>query len=183
MATFVLHTEDLDESGKALSFAIGADWLAGALEGTDLRPGATPGTLAVDAQRSGEDVLVQGRLDAGVVADCSRCLGEVDLEVALPITVLFSPESQRPGTTEEVEVRLDELNRDYFGGREIVLDPIVRELLLLEVPMKPLCAEDCSGIAIPEHLRPPEHIFGAEAPDARFAPLLKLKEELTKKEE
>ena len=84
---------------------------------------------------------------------------------------------------DEIDIQLDEVNRDYYGGREIVLDPMIREYLLLEAPMKPLCSEGCEGIPVPEHLRPPEEVFGASAPDARFAPLMKLKEELTKNEE
>ena len=78
---------------------------------------------------------------------------------------------------------LDEVNQDYYSGSEVVLDPMVRELLLLEAPMKPLCSESCEGIAVPEHLRPHEEVFGGSAPDARLAPLLKLKEALTKNEE
>ncbi len=183
MATFVLHIQDLDESGKVWNFAMSADWLSSALEGTDLRPAERPGALRVAATQSGQDVLVQGSIDAAVVAECARCLADVDIEIGLPLTVLFSPESERPDSSAEVEVRPDELNHDYFGGTMIVLDPIVRELLLLEVPMKPLCADDCKGIAVPQHLRPPEQVFGDSAPDARFAPLLKIKEELTKKEE
>ena len=65
----------------------------------------------------------------------------------------------------------------------VAVDREGRLHLLLEVPMKPLCSDDCEGIAVPEHLRPPAEVFGASVPDARFAPLLKLKEQLTKKEE
>jgi len=63
------------------------------------------------------------------------------------------------------------------------LDPMVREYLLLEAPMKPLCSDACEGIVIPDRLRPPAEVFGDAAPDSRFAPLLKLKEALTKNEE
>jgi uncharacterized protein len=107
----------------------------------------------------------------------------VPLDIDLAMSALFSPEHTRPDDSEEIDVRLDEVNRDYYGGREIDLDPMVREHLLLEVPMKPLCSEACEGIPVPEHLRPPDEVFGEAAPDARFAPLLKLKEALTKNEE
>jgi uncharacterized protein len=183
MSAFVLQTQDLDESGKDWTFAIGRGWLSSALADTDLGPGANDGLLEVHAQRTGADVLVQGRIHAELAAACARCLESVSIEVDLPLTVLFSPEQTRPDDAAEVEVRLDEMNRDYYAGREIVLDPMVREHLLIEAPMKPLCSEECEGIAVPEHLRPPEEVFGAAVPDARFAPLMKLKEQLTKNEE
>ena len=183
MSTFVLQIQDLDESGKDWNFAIGADWLSSALAETELRPAGDEGRLQVHAQQSGKDVLVQGQIAANMLASCARCLADVAIGVDLALMALFSPEHTRPSSSDEIEVRLDEMNRDYYGGSQIVLDPMVREHLLLEVPMKPLCSDDCEGIAVPEHLRPPNEVFGVSALDPRFAPLMKLKEELTKEEE
>lgn len=183
MSAFVLQIQDLDESGRDWTFAIGREWLASALETTDLGPGPGDGSLQVHAQRNGSDVLVQAHVVAELSATCARCLEDVPLGLDFAITALFSPEHMRPDESDEVDVRLDELNRDYYAGREVVLDSMVREYLLLEIPMKPLCSEGCKGIAVPEHLRPPEGVFGRAAPDARFAPLMKLKEALTKNEE
>jgi uncharacterized protein len=183
MSAFVLQIQDLDESGKDWSFAIGKEWLASALRDTDLAAGPANGRLDVHAQRNGADVLVQGHVTAGLTATCARCLNEVSIPVDIALTALFSPEHTRVGEAQEIDVRLDEVSRDYYSGAMIELDSMVREYLLLEAPMKPLCSEGCEGIAVPEHLRPPEEVFGEAAPDARFAPLLKLKEELTKNEE
>ena len=183
MSAFVLQIQDLDESGKDWNFAIGKEWLASALSDSELGPGSEGGRLRVHAQRNGMDVLVQGHITAQLAAACARCLKDVELDVDLAMTALFSPAHTRPDDDEEIEVRLDEVNRDYYGGSEVELDPMVREHLLLEAPMKPLCSEGCEGIAVPEHLRPPDEVFGDAAPDARFAPLLKLKEALTKNEE
>ena len=183
MSTFVLQIQDLDEAGRDWNFAIRRDWLESALAGTDLKAGTEDGSFAVHAQLSAMDVLVQGRVDAQLAAVCARCLADVPIAVDLAVSALYSPEHMRPEDSDEIDVRLDEINQDYYSGGQVVLDSMVREHLLLEVPMKPLCSENCEGIAIPEHLRPPEEVFGGSVPDARFAPLLKLKEELTKNEE
>jgi uncharacterized protein len=183
MSTFVLQIQDLDEVGRDWNFAIRADWLASALADTELKGGGKEGRLTVHAQRSALDVLVRGHLEAQVAATCARCLNDVPIDVDLAVTALYSPEHMRRQGRDEIDIELDEVNRDYYSGGEVVLDPMVRELLLLEAPMKPLCSERCEGIAIPEHLRPPKEVFGGSAPDARFAPLIKLKEALTKNEE
>lgn len=183
MSTFVLQIQDLDESGRDWNFPIRTDWLASALADTDLRAGTQDGRLTVHAQRSGTDVLVQAQIEVQIAATCARCLGEVPLDVDLALTALYSPEHMRPAGSDEIDVCLDEVNQDYYSGSELALDPMVREHLLLEAPMKPLCSETCEGIAVPEHLRPPAEVFGDSAPDARFAPLLKLKAALTKSEE
>jgi uncharacterized protein len=183
MSIFVLQIQDLDEVGKDWNFPIRRDWLASALADTDLKAGTKDGEFSVHAQLSAMDVLVQGHVEAEVAATCARCLADVSIDVDLPVTALYSPEHTRAQETDEVDVQLDEVNRDYYSGAQVVLDPMVRELLLLEVPMKPLCSDECEGIAVPEHLRPPGEVFGGSVPDARFAPLLKLKEALTKNEE
>ncbi len=183
LSTFVLQIQDLDEVGREWNFAIRTDWLASALADTELKAGSEDRRFTVHAQRSALDVLVQGHFEAQVAATCARCLSDVPLGVDLALTALFSPEHMRPHGSEEIDVQLDEVNRDYYSGSQVVLDPMVREYLLLEAPMKPLCSETCEGIAVPKHLRPPEEVFGDSAPDARFAPLLELKEELTKNEE
>jgi len=183
MSAFVLQIQDLDEAGRDWNFAIGTDWLASALAETELSAGDKPGRLTVHAQRNGTDVLVQGHVEAELSATCARCLADVPLEVDLALTALFGPEHTRPRGSEDIDVQLDEVNRDYYSGSEVVLDSMVREYLLLEAPMKTLCSESCEGIAIPDHVRPPDEVFGDSAPDSRFAPLLKLKEALTKNEE
>ncbi len=183
MSTFVLKIQDLDEAGKDWNFAIGTDWLASALVDSELNAGSENGRLTVHAQQTGVDVLVQAHVEAELAATCARCLADVPITVDLPLTALFSPEQMRPHGSDAIDVQLDEVNRDYYRGAEVVLDPMVREHLLLEAPMKPLCSDACEGIAIPAHLRPPAEVFGDAAPDSRFAPLLKLKEALTKNEE
>jgi DUF177 domain-containing protein len=56
-----------------------------------------------------------------------------------------APRSRRPAPPrEEDEEAADEL--DAFDGETVVLDDAVREQILLEVPMNPLCREDCPGL-------------------------------------
>ena len=61
-----------------------------------------------------------------------------------------------------------------YDGENVVLDDLVRDDLLLEIPMIPLCSEDCPGIAsasVKEETRPV---------DPRLAPLLRMKKEKEK---
>jgi uncharacterized metal-binding protein YceD (DUF177 family) len=66
----------------------------------------------------------------------------------------------RPAPDDAEELDLEGPDRETFAGDAIVLDGLVRELLLLEVPMQPLCRDDCPGIAVPEHVKGPADLFG-----------------------
>jgi uncharacterized protein len=188
MSTFVLPIQDIDDSSKRWSFVIEPAWLRAALVDTGLHVAddATNGSLEVDAQRTGnDDILVRSHLRANVLAECARCLGDVPVPVDLDVTSLLLPDSKRPkSTTDDADVEGDELDLEYYSGEKIVLDDIVREHIVLEEPMQPLCREDCPGIPIPEHVRPPAD-FGEpeETIDPRLSPLMKWKRKLAQNEE
>jgi uncharacterized metal-binding protein YceD (DUF177 family) len=52
---------------------------------------------------------------------------------------------------------------------------------VLEMPMQPLCSPDCTGIAVPKHVRPPEAAFGSDKVDPRLAPLQRLRDKVPPK--
>ena len=121
---------------------------------------------------------MRGRLRARYLAECYRCLGDARVEVDTDLTALLSPRGAgvRPQPDEE-ELGPEELDREFYSGDRIVLDGIVREHLLVEAPMQPLCAPDCAGIPVPEHVKPPADVFGPEGEgriDPRLLPLMKL---------
>ena len=200
MAEFELHVTDIDEAGKDYAFELSPRWLDSHLQDAALRhdPGCGAGSLAVHVQdNGGGEYLVTGTVRAHVLTECGRCLGEAKLAVDTAIATLFARVAGRPGTasgperaarrgqTERVERHVDrddpsaddDLAREEFSGNEIALDELVREHIVLEVPMQPLCGEACPGIAIPEHLRPPADVFPTSgAVDPRLAPLQRLRD-------
>jgi uncharacterized protein len=138
----------------------------------------------VHAQRNGVEFFVQGEVRADLVVECVRCLGDVALPVHVPVSALLSPRKDGDAAHEvELDEDEEELDRGYYEGHELVLDELVREHLVLECPMQPLCSPDCKGIAIPEHVKPKTQDFGGEgAIDPRLAPLNQLRAKLSEKE-
>jgi uncharacterized protein len=180
MAEFVLKVHDIDDRGKDYEFPLTAGWLDSALSETPLRrnPAAPEGSFHLHAQRNGQEILVRGQLQAELLVECSRCLGDTALHVHAPLTALLSsgPDDADP---EDVELSEEDLDRARFVGNEVILDELVREHLVLEAPMQPLCSEECPGIPIPDHVRPPTDDFDGGALDPRLAPLQQLRGKLS----
>jgi uncharacterized protein len=180
MAEFVLKVQDIDDRGKDYDFPLTGEWLDSALSETPLRrdPAAPEGRFSVHAQRNGHEILVRGELQAELLVECSRCLGDTPVHVEAPLTALLSsgPDDAHP---EDVELSSEDLDRARFVGNEVILDELVREHLLIECPMQPLCAETCPGIQIPDHVRPPPDEFGGGGLDPRLAPLEQLRGKLS----
>lgn len=178
MAEYVLNVQDIDETGKTYVFAVRREWLVHVLEGTRIGadPTAPEGRVEVHAHKQGADVVLHGRVAAGLVAECARCLEDAHLAVDTEISSLLTARGAtlRP-EADEVELTPEELDREFFSGDRIVLDDLVREHLLLEVPIQPLCSEECPGIPVPAAVAGPADLRQVgQGVDPRFAPLLAL---------
>jgi uncharacterized protein len=105
-------------------------------------PEGTPLRLELVLQSVTEGVLVTGTVHAAVEGECSRCLDPVSSALAVEICELFAyPDSATDETTDEDEISriVDDL---------IDLEPVVRDLVVLALPMSPLCREDCAGLCV-----------------------------------
>ncbi len=118
------------------------------LEGEDsfsLEPG---GRVKVRVEKGESDsVHVRGKLSAGLGVECSRCLERFALPVAQQLDLFYLPRLPRQQEEEEdVELQDRELVVAFYGGGRIDLGETVREQLMLALPMKRLCREDCRGL-------------------------------------
>jgi len=179
MPQFVINVQDIDEAGKSYVFSLTPAWLASALGGTDVRADerAPEGRLEVEAHKQGADVLVRGRLTSALVTECSRCLDDAFIPVNVEVVSLMTARGAelRP-VPDELELTPEDLDREFFTGDRLVLDGVVREHLLLEVPIQPLCTDECPGIPVPAAVAGPSDLrdVGRGGIDPRLAPLLKL---------
>lgn len=171
MAELSLHVPDIDEAGKDYVFALRSAWLSEVLGEADVRvdEAGPEAMLKLHAQKQGADVVIHGRVTAALVVECARCLEPAHVAVDAEIGALLTArgEGLRP-EPDEVVLSPEELDRELFSGDDIVLDEMVREQILLEIPIKPLCREDCPGIPVASQAGARERI------DPRLAPLLKL---------
>jgi uncharacterized protein len=114
-----------------------------------------------------EGVLVSGEIHVPVVGSCARCLEPVEDTLELEVQELFAYSgSTTEATSEEDEVRLVE-------NDAIDLEPLVRDAVVLSLPMSPVCTADCSGLCVDCGQRlddlPPDHSH--EVVDPRWAGL------------
>jgi uncharacterized protein len=88
--------------------------------------------------RTTQGILAQGDFGAQITAECVRCLAEFVQPLHTEFDELFAFRTK--AMTESGLLMPDDGNID--------LGPIVREYLLLEVPINPLCRPDCKGLCM-----------------------------------
>ena len=94
--------------------------------------------------RSGRDAYLTGTASGLVELSCSRCLEKFAFPLQCQVEVHYIP---RPDCLpEEAELELQELNECIYEGEEIDIAPEIRDQLLVSLPLKPLCKEDCLGL-------------------------------------
>lgn len=170
--SFVVSASELDAGGKEYAQPIPNAWLKNIFEESDASP-IGDGAIDVRLSRSGSDVVVHGSAKAEVELPCSRCLEPVKVALTPEISVLMVPAAKIKHDREH-EMASSEADVLPYDGDSIVLDDLVRDDLVLEIPMIPLCSEDCPGIASP-HAKEE-----AKPVDPRLAPLLRLKRQKEK---
>ena len=166
---YSITVTELDAGGKEFRFPVRSEWIRGALEDHEATAAGTDGQLAVRASKSGHDVVVHGTLDAELMVPCARCLEPTKLPVHSNLSVLYVPAPKLSGQSDgEHELTDEEADTLPFEGDVVALDDLVRDELLLEIPMIPLCSEACPGMSP----APDPEGAGEKPIDPRLAPLL-----------
>jgi uncharacterized protein len=86
--------------------------------------------------RTSQGLLVQVNLQAALLSECVRCLIQYNQILNTNFTELYAFSKN---SVTESELILPE-------DGHIDLDPLVREYMLLEVPISPICRSDCKGL-------------------------------------
>lgn len=173
---FSIPVTSLDAAGRSFRFPVRAAWMHEALEGHEADASGTDGELDVRLSKSGNDVVVHGTLKAELVAPCARCLEPVKIPVNQGISALMVPGSHvKSPDANEYEFAQDEAETFPYDGETVVLDDLVRDELVLETPMIPLCREDCPGMSGAQEGGPSPKAEDKPI-DPRLMPLLRLKQ-------
>ncbi len=142
-----IQIDDIKESPKAVSYTEAVEEL-NSLLARGAHDFSVPGGLGVDLEhyRAGLDILLQGKIEGEVVGVCGRCLEDYTFAVERPFRIVLEPRSAAPRGGGRVP--RDELELDYYDGKEIDTTPHIYEELLLALPTRALCGEDCRGLCV-----------------------------------
>lgn len=168
--------KDIPDGGLLVQEELPRSLLADALEGLDADLDASTGNVRVDLTKDRDDnVFARGDLKALVTLPCASCLGPALVKIATPIRMTFVAE---PDEAAESTDPLDDDEITTHDGEIIDLGAVVRETLILSVPMSPHCRDNCAGLCATCGQNKNERDCGHQPPaleDPRLAVLKSLK--------
>lgn len=97
------------------------------------------------AERQLTEVRIRGAFEAQILVPCSRCLEPVPIPIKASFDQFYESNAEHP-LWGEIELQERDTEIGFFSGDSIDVSDIVREQILLELPMKPICQEFCKGL-------------------------------------
>lgn len=92
-----------------------------------------------------KDIRLAGWLATSLELVCARCLEAVTEKVDREFDLLYRPRGADAGR-EELSVTSAEAEVSYYQGDGLLLEDAVEEQILLSLPLKVICREDCKGL-------------------------------------
>src|SRR5262249_49492851 len=92
-----------------------------------------------------EDIRLVGSFSTEVENSCARCLEPVHNAVSEKFDLLYRPLGM-DARSEEVSISKAETEIGYYLGDGLLLEDVLKEQLLLALPVKQVCRPDCKGI-------------------------------------
>ncbi|MER7520265.1 DUF177 domain-containing protein [Streptomyces sp. NPDC126499] len=112
-------------------------------------PEGAPVEIELRLESVMEGVLVTGTARASAEGECVRCLEPVELDVDADFQEMFSyPDSDDRGRSKAAADDEAEDDEDMIPLEDGMFDlePVLRDAVVLALPMQPVCREDCAGL-------------------------------------
>ena len=91
------------------------------------------------------DIRVRAAYDGHFAVPCARCLEPVEHTIRGEFDLIFRPLGVDGGGSEH-SITVSETEIGYYQNDGLLLEDVLREQVLLSLPAKTLCREDCKGL-------------------------------------
>jgi uncharacterized protein len=98
-----------------------------------------------EGARKIQDIRVVGKFSTRLEMSCARCLDPVSRQVSASFDLIYRPlgADARP---EESSISEAETEIGFYQGEGVLLEDVLREQIMLALPLKAVCREACKGI-------------------------------------
>jgi len=103
-------------------------------------------TARVDIHNAAIGIVADFRVAFQATFMCVRCLELFTTTCKSSLLLNYVPGNDPHATDESVDLTKIEIDKTYFTGSCIDLKIGIREVILLSIPIAPLCKEDCAGL-------------------------------------
>ncbi len=92
-----------------------------------------------------QDIRLRGNYSGRFAVPCARCIDPVEHALAGEYDLIFRPAGVDADLTEH-SIGASETEIGYYENGGLALEDVLREQVLLSLPARTLCREDCKGL-------------------------------------
>ena len=135
--------KDIPATGRTLAEPISRALLRDALTDTDGDDEGSHAHIDVELTKADDNVFVRGRLTGALQLPCAGCLRPTDVTLDTRLRFTFVPEGTEAGVSADP---LDDVEVSTHDRQVVDLGPMVREQLIMALPIALRCHEGCRGL-------------------------------------
>ncbi len=146
---FCFRLKDLESKERLIDCELPSDVVSDALGDMDVDVAHSSIRFSAVVSKQNAMALCVGKIQGAVRLPCQRCLGPADVSVDQPLHTVFVPPTTKTESTEQTasdEDDEDDLDYAHHDGETVDLAPILREHLILTIPITVYCKESCRGL-------------------------------------
>jgi uncharacterized protein len=91
------------------------------------------------------DIRLKGRFAGRFQVPCARCIEPVEIPLTADYDLIYRPAAADAEATER-SITAPETEIGYYQGDSLALEDVLREQVLLSLPLRTLCKPDCKGL-------------------------------------
>ncbi|MBN1364276.1 MAG: DUF177 domain-containing protein [Syntrophaceae bacterium] len=135
----------IPEEGQHFVFSEGDAWFKGCFKEDEI-PDFSLDKVDVSCliTKTFSTVFIKGSFSALIDVCCSRCLENTKLTIGSDFVYTLMPAKTEAG--KDIALKPEELEISHYSGDFIDLTPIICEQIILQIPIKVLCSEECKGL-------------------------------------
>jgi uncharacterized protein len=135
---------NIPSGGKQTDLVLKADWWKPDLDEDRIVGLESPLSAWIKIYPAGEKIVIEGSLSTRLLLRCDRCLEPYGWDLSKDFRIYLSISPFKGNL--EVELLENDLNLDFIDGNFLDPHQIIKEQLILNVPMKTLCVTECKGL-------------------------------------
>lgn len=141
-----ISVDEIPQSPKEIDFSQSVEELNQIFSQESSRDFGVPSALDVHLvyYRSESEIFFNGSLHGDFTGICGRCLEEYGFALDHDFDFVLIPDPKR--SPRAAELHRDDLGLSYYSSDEIDVAPLINEQVMLALPTRPLCEENCHGL-------------------------------------
>ena len=135
---------NIPSEGKELNVRFDQDWWKKGLGEKRILGLGAPLSVWIKIQPSGRRITIEGSVSTSILLQCDRCLEPYLWGLSKDFRIFVSLSPFKGGV--DVELSEDDLSLEFIQGDFLELEQVIREQIILSLPMKTLCSPECKGL-------------------------------------